>query len=271
MHTPEPEHDDLFISYAEVDRAWVQNTLIPALGLSLDRVLTHDQLTPGKSRIEEFERAVLFSRYTLLILTPEYLKDPWSRYGELLGSHVSVAEQRDRVIPLYLRPCKLPVHIEFRVPLDCTDETRQRHEIGRLRELLGVLEDTIEPSAQQPLPVPTTAEEMLLAVRVRRWIRDLPAGLEIELAEVFEEVNDVRRIVRAAQRLMATACPEDKPLPLSYVSLGNGINAWESAVGEAAKVGPRAIMALLLVARSYTRNELRLTEATIKKLLSMPA
>lgn len=270
MHTPEPEHYDLFISHAEEDRAWVRGALIPALGLSSDRVLTPDGLTLGRSRIEEFERAVTFSRYTLLILTPEYLKDPWSRFGDLLGCHASVSDQRARVIPLYLRPCRLPVNIEFRVPLDFTDETRRSHEIGRLRALLGALEPATGPSAQPP-PVSMTAAEMLLAVRVRRWIRDLPAGLESELAEVFEEVEDVRRIVRAAQRLMAAACPDDKPLPLSYVSLGNGINAWESAVGEAAKVGPRAIMAILLTARSYTRNELRLTDATIEKLLGMPA
>jgi hypothetical protein len=49
-----------------------------------------------------------------------------------------VAEQRNRLIPLLReRDCSLPLRIEFRVRLDCTEQNNWESEIGHLRELLA--------------------------------------------------------------------------------------------------------------------------------------
>lgn len=142
---------DVFISHAKADRAWVQGYLLPALGLPPERVITPQDFRPGAPVVAEFERAVMDSRYTVLALSPAYLADEWATFGELLVSHVSVAEQRGRLIPLLLQPCTLPLRVDFRVRLDCTDEANWEQETARLRVLL----DQPEPAPERiPCPYP---------------------------------------------------------------------------------------------------------------------
>ena len=142
---------DIFVSHAESEKAWVQGYLLPSLSLPSERVIIPQNFRPGASIVQEFERAVTGSRYTILILTPAYLTDAWSTFGEQLISHASVTEQRNRLIPLLLRPCELPLHIDFRVQLDCTDQENWEGETARLRDLLEQQEVPLKPI---PCPYP---------------------------------------------------------------------------------------------------------------------
>ena len=85
------------------------------------------------------------------MLSPAYLADQWSLFGEQLSSHASVAEGRDRLIPLLLHPCILPLRVDFRVRLDCTDQANWESETARLRDLLGQPEPAPEDI---PCPYP---------------------------------------------------------------------------------------------------------------------
>jgi len=139
MSEPNPSHSyDLFISYATTDRAWVGGFLLPALGLPAARVIVADAFTPGAPIASEFERAVTSSRYTLLVFTPDYLADQWGTFGDLLATQVSVTGEQDRVIPLVLIPCQLPLRAAFRVVLDCVSAANWDAEIERLRKLLAL-------------------------------------------------------------------------------------------------------------------------------------
>ena len=156
----EPCGYDLFVSHAESDSAWVRGHLLPALGLPPERVIAPRDFRPGAPVAAEFERAVTGSRYTVLVLSPAYLADAWAAFGEQLTSHASVAERRDRLIPLLLRPCELPLRIDFRVRLDCTDEASCEDEIARLRVLLGQSEPPPERiSCPYPGMVPFRADD----------------------------------------------------------------------------------------------------------------
>ncbi len=139
---------DLFISYAEADQAWVEDCLLPALGIAPERLITERTFRPGAAVVEEFERAVKSSRYTVLVLSPAYLRDKWAAFGGQLSSYASVVEQRDRLIPLLRQPCELPLNIEFRVRLDCTSAAPAvwASEFARLRALL----ELPEPPASAP-------------------------------------------------------------------------------------------------------------------------
>jgi len=129
----------------------VAGYLLPAVGLPPERVLTRDRFRPGAAVVQEFQRAVDGSRFTVVVLTPAYLTDDWSVFGEQLASHAAVADGRDRLIPLLLQPCRIPLRVDFRVRLDCTDRARWEPEIARIRELL----DQPEPSAEDlPCPYP---------------------------------------------------------------------------------------------------------------------
>ncbi len=146
-----PDSYDLFVSYAPADRPWVDGYLLPALSLPAEKVITKDDFRPGMPVVEEFERAVASSRHTLLVLTPAYLADEWSRFADQLACAVAAMGAGDRLVPLLLQRCRPPLHIDARVALDLTDSSRWEPECARLRELL----DRPAPPAQKiPCPYP---------------------------------------------------------------------------------------------------------------------
>lgn len=142
---------ELFISYARTDTPWVEGYLLPALDLPADQVLTPQDFELGIPVVTAFEQAISQSRYTLLILSPAYLADEWAQFSEQLASFARVTNGQQRLIPLYLKPCTLPLHLDFLVRLDCTEEANWVNEITQLRTLLA----QPAPVAKQiPCPYP---------------------------------------------------------------------------------------------------------------------
>jgi formylglycine-generating enzyme required for sulfatase activity len=127
---------DLFISYARADRWWVDGYLLPVLALPEERVITPDRFESGRSILKEFERAIQCSRYTLIVFSPDYLADQWAVFGEELAGFANVTGQAERVIPLVLRSCDLPLHAAVRVQLDCIAQENWPGEVNRLCTLL---------------------------------------------------------------------------------------------------------------------------------------
>lgn len=160
MDTKTEYNYDIFISYAEADHAWVQGYFLRALGLRAESTITRHNFRPGASLVAEFERAVTGSRYTVLVLSPAYLADEWSSLGEHLASHLTIDQQQERVIPLLLQPCDVPLRINFRVGLDCTNQNNQESEVTRLRVLLNQPEPVLE-KIECPYPgmVPFSAND----------------------------------------------------------------------------------------------------------------
>ena len=132
VHVP-PE---LFVAYADEDREWVHGFLLAEVGLDRASVVTPDDFRPGAVLVEELERAVTTARFTVMVLTPAFGTSPLAALAELLASHDSLRRDADRLVPLLLKPFELPLHLDFRVRLDCTDPARWPAETARLRELL---------------------------------------------------------------------------------------------------------------------------------------
>lgn len=132
VHVP-PE---LFVAYADEDREWVHGFLLAEVGLDRACVVTADDFRPGAVLVEELERAVTTARCTVMVLTPAFGASPLAVLAELLASHDSLRRDSDRLVPLVLKPFELPLHLDFRVRLDCTDPARWPAETARLRELL---------------------------------------------------------------------------------------------------------------------------------------
>src|SRR5712691_5716811 len=142
--TDQPDYQyEVFLSFAGADQPWAEGYLLSALGLPSDRVITTQSFQLGSSLVGEFDRVIRSSRYTVMVLTPAYLTDQWSRFSEQLAAFASVAGQQDRLIPLLKESVALPLHIAFRVPLDCTDQVNWDGAAARLRALLN-----------QPAPAP---------------------------------------------------------------------------------------------------------------------
>ena len=85
---------DLFIIHAKADRSWVDGFLRPALGVAPGRLATPADFEPTATIPAELERLVAASRYALLVLTPAFLADEWSSFGEQLVSFLSVEQHR---------------------------------------------------------------------------------------------------------------------------------------------------------------------------------
>jgi WD40 repeat protein len=138
---------DVFILHAADDRDFVRGYLVPALNLPAQRVLVGDDLRLGAPIVSEIDRGVSCSRFTVVVLSPAYLRDRWAVFGEQLAIHLSVED--GHVIPLRLADVKLPLRIDARVALDFTDQARWDSEAARLRRLLH----TAAPAAE-PIPCP---------------------------------------------------------------------------------------------------------------------
>jgi TIR domain-containing protein len=129
---PAPFAADLFVSYAEADRAWVEGYLSSALepfGLqcSFQRLPSHTN-TPAEIEhtrqmadlLPPFEQALTTSRYTLLVLSPAYLGSYFGQAFARLAISNSMVTERWNVIPIILQPVQLPPYL---MQLACLDAT----------------------------------------------------------------------------------------------------------------------------------------------------
>ena len=138
---------DLFVVHSADDRPWVDGYLKHALGLDPSRVLTPGEFRLGEGVSAEFERGVTTSRFTLLVLSPSFLADRWSEFGEGLVSFSSVDEGRNRLLALKLHACDLPLRLRFKESLDCTDWSTWDAEAARLRRHLDAPDPLCEEIA----------------------------------------------------------------------------------------------------------------------------
>jgi len=142
---------ELFVAYAEQDSNWVHGFLLPEIGLDRQSVLTPQDFRPGAAVVQEVERAVVTARFVVLVLSPAFGMSQWPVFADLLASHDSLRNDSDRLIPVLLEPYELPLHLDFRVRLDCTVRSRWETEAARLRE---VLQRAAPPAEQLPCPYP---------------------------------------------------------------------------------------------------------------------
>lgn len=113
---------DLFVSHGPADRAWVRDELLPRLEeAGLRACVEWRDFRPGAPRAREMERAVLDSRKTLLVLSPDYVQSEWAEFGDLMVQALDPAARDLRLIPLLAARCDLPLRIRHLVPVDFTD------------------------------------------------------------------------------------------------------------------------------------------------------
>ena len=94
---------DLFISYDEADEQWVEGYLVDALDKAEIRYISESAFTLGVPRIDEFDRAIRQSRYTLLVISDAYLADDLTRFIDILAQSYGEQVGTWPVIPLTLQ------------------------------------------------------------------------------------------------------------------------------------------------------------------------
>jgi WD40 repeat protein len=150
------EKYDLFVSYADADRAWVEGYLLNALKQAGVHYLSEEAFALGAVRLQEFERAIQQSHRTLLVLSYAYLADNLSQFIDLLAQCFGLDNQTWPVIPLLLGTLKLPPHLAVLVQLDATQEEKWESAIARLcRDLKHDVPTSIEkPDCPYPGMIP---------------------------------------------------------------------------------------------------------------------
>ena len=142
---------ELFVAYAESDTEWVHGFLLPEVGLDRRSVLTPQDFRPGAALVTELERAVETARFTVLVVSPAFGMSQWSAFAELLATHDAIRRNPDRLVPVLLEAYELPLHLDFRVRLDCTVRSQWETEVARLRQLL---QRGPPPEERLPCPYP---------------------------------------------------------------------------------------------------------------------
>jgi hypothetical protein len=128
---------DVFISYFFQDRDWVHNWLVPRLEEAEVRVwLDVEGVEPGMQLKKELDRAIKKSHTILLVLTPSFLDSQWSDLESALVEALNLAERQERVIPLLLKPCELPLRLRALTYIDFTRSDQVDSQFSRL--MLGI-------------------------------------------------------------------------------------------------------------------------------------
>ena len=118
---------DAFISYRhkEPGQSWVQDILVPKLeaeGLII--CIDERDFRLGALLIPEMERAVTTSRYTVAILTPEYLLSNFTQLEQVMAQHLGLEQSQRRLISVMRENCTPPLSMSARLWLDMIDDNK---------------------------------------------------------------------------------------------------------------------------------------------------
>jgi WD40 repeat protein len=129
---PEAPSYDVFVSYAEADRAWVEGYLLEALEQAGVQCMYESAFALGVPRLLEFERAIQQSKRTLLVISPDYLADGLNEFITTIGQSYGQDTNTWPVIPLIRQAIPLPPRLGMLVGLKATNETEQESAITQL-------------------------------------------------------------------------------------------------------------------------------------------
>lgn len=144
---------DLFVSYVEADKNWVEGYLLDALDSAEIRYTLESAFALGVPRIVEFERAIRQSRATLLVISETYLGDDTTRFTDILAQSYGEQEGTWPVIPLTLQDgLKLPPRLRMLKGLKASNAEEWDASIERLCHDLKLPPPLPPPKPACPYP-----------------------------------------------------------------------------------------------------------------------
>ena len=114
---------DAFISYrkAEPDRTFARRLLRKLEGQGIRVAIDERDFDPSAHFLQEMERCVKQSRYTLAILSPQYLDSGNCEAEAVICTVLDMSERRRRLIPLVIEPVRMPIWLYAIVGINFTD------------------------------------------------------------------------------------------------------------------------------------------------------
>jgi hypothetical protein len=188
---------DVFVSYSHKDKPWVSSVLVKALEDQGLRVHVDDTgFEGGKASIENMTNAVLNSRRTVAVLTPNWVGSEWTRFEGLVTAQEDPTGARGRLLPILREKCDPPKWLSIRSWIEFTDDSAFSKQFGLLMRTLGrpLIADIVKAApaekALRTLPdlmrEDSAVREALLVYRVR--IENLVGRIDRVIA--FKAVHD---------------------------------------------------------------------------------
>ncbi|XP_071481781.1 tetratricopeptide repeat protein 22-like [Diadema antillarum] len=115
---PSPFKYDFFVSFSHIDHKWTV-----AFVRKLERAfnvrgcIRYRDYEYGATIAENIAENIDNSYRTILIITPDSLRDHWCRY-EMQRAHMETLKRRC-IVPIMLRQCKLPLEVENLTHIKC--------------------------------------------------------------------------------------------------------------------------------------------------------
>jgi hypothetical protein len=227
MHNIEAYRYDVFISYSQHDETWVQDWLLPNVeGANLRACIDFRDFELGAPRLTEIERAVVQSRKTLLVLTPDYLASEWDEFESILVQTLDPAARQRRLLPLVLKHCQLPLRIRVLTSLDFTKPSTQQPPFERLIKAIKTVvarsgSSSRDASTQTPDPKQPSPAKVIMLIegdvdqftqtRQDQFISDLAQMVGVAAAQI--------RIVHIGQGSVAVTIEMPFAAALKLVAL----------------------------------------------------
>ena len=124
---------DVFISYSHKDIYWMQSWLLPQLeNTGIKACIDYRGFRPGASNIIEMQEAVIQSRRTLLVITPNYIESEWAEFENILAQSLDPAARERRLIPILREACELPLRIRGLTYVDFSRPENVEQQFERL-------------------------------------------------------------------------------------------------------------------------------------------
>jgi hypothetical protein len=100
---------DIFVSYSHRDKDWICSKLLSNLeqhGFTV--MIDYRDFKAGSIGVEEMQRGVLESRHVLLVLTPEYVINEWTKFENAMAQSIDPGAIHHKLIPILRRDCVIP-------------------------------------------------------------------------------------------------------------------------------------------------------------------
>jgi hypothetical protein len=137
--TPAAQRYDVFISYrhggadADVARQLLDSLEADGYTVAIDA----RDFAPNATFLQEMERAIRESRYTIAIISERYLQSGHCEEEAIVTSVLDMADRRRRLIPLIIQQVEMPAWLFGLVGIDCTKHDALVDPIDKLKATLG--------------------------------------------------------------------------------------------------------------------------------------
>ncbi len=130
----DPTHD-VFVSYRrhEPVATWVSEVLVPRLERDgLRALVDYRDFIPGMPLMDLMASAVESTRYTVAVMTPEYLESTYTHLETVLTQHLGLEGALWRLVPVMRERVRPPLNLRMLLWLDLTDDASVEAGLVRL-------------------------------------------------------------------------------------------------------------------------------------------